>query len=471
MHTNKHKSKHFDKIPKYSPQHYINKYDDMMNKAKDAKFKGDYTLAEQILIDVYASDCHLKYKACFELAKVYKELGDFEHARIALNFLCKGSPLIHEAYYELAMINILDHKYDEAEEDLSKIKNGFNQFLYNEGMGKLRYYQGKYEEAKTFFSKARELKGYISRGNSIREILIDTRLGNYEEALDGIEKTKSYWYEHTSILLKGNIHIQQGKYTEAYKTYEKLLKTPYKNAALYRIGYLCLIQRQYEEGIKVLSKVYNDIKEHANFKGIEFIGYENLIYSLIMANVKSKNYEKAIQIIEEEDLVRDNIYNYYYKVYAFCCRMMGIEPKYYVSANILSYSGFQSKCYKKDAAYTHIIRRHVEQNEKSGTILSNTNIDEVWDFALNNMSQENRTDYMAFADVYCLDYPNIGINGEDKLIVVTNPGTNEIITLYPEFKDNVYLHTGDGDEEARSVYTSDDFKGTDDIIRVLEKDE
>lgn len=467
----KHKNKHFEKIPKYSPQHFVNKYDIMMEEAKKAKFNNDYDLAEDILIEVFASDCHLKHRACLELAKVYKDIGKYNKAVMILNSLCEGTPLIFEAYYELAMVHILDNKYDEAEACLSKIKNGFNQFLYNEGMGKLRYYQGKYAEAKIYYTKARDLKGYLSRGNSIRLILLDTRLGNFDEALEGIQSTKSYWYNHTGILLEGNIYIQQGKYAEALKTYQKLLSTSYKNAALYRIGYIYSIQRKYKEAVNVLSRVYDEMKQHIHFDGREFIDYENFIYTFIMVCVKDKQYLKAIQLIEEEKLIATDVYNYYYKVYSFCCRMTNIEPKYNCSVDLLSYSGFQSKYYKKEAAYAHIKRRHIEQSDKSGTILNNANIDEVWEYALNNISLEKRTDFISFADVYSIDYPNIGINGEDQLIVVTNPGTNEIITFYPEYKEKMYLHNDNNDEEAKGLYSLDNFQDNDEIIRNLVKDD
>ncbi len=470
-HSNKHKQKRFEKIPKYNATHYESKYDNMMEAAKEARFNSDYKLAEDLLIEVFASDCHLKNRARLELAKLYKETGNYDKAKWILNVICNEPSVAFESYYELAMVHIIENNFNEAEDCLSKIQNGFNQFLYNEGMGKLKYYTRDYVASKGYFNKARSIKGYISRGNSIRMILMDIQMGNYDEALEGINQSRNYWYNHTSILLEGNVYIQQQKYAEALKMYQRLLPTRYKNAALYRIGYVYLLERKYKEASSVLSRVYSDIRNHVRFDGVEFISIENLLYYLIMSYVKSGVYEEPIKIIEECGLIENDIYNYYYKIYSFCCRKANIKQKIGCSTDLLSYSGFQSCRYKKDAAYAHIKRRHIEQSEKRGTILSNTNIDEVWEYALNNISQNNRTDYMSFADVYSIDYPNIGINGEDKLIVVTNPGTDEIITLYPEFGEKVYLHDVDRDEEAQGIYTADDFKGTDVIIRGLVKED
>ena len=467
----KHHIKHVEKKVKTSSKNYYSKYDSMMEEAKKAKLNHDYELAEELLIEVFASDCHLKNKACFELAKVYKDIGNYSKAKWILNILCNEPTFFFDAYYELAMVHMLQNEFNEAEECLTKIKNSFNQFLYHEGMGKLKYYTKRYEEAKTHFQKAIDIKGFISRGNSIRMILIDTKLGNFDEAIRGINEMRSNWFNHTGILLEANIYTIQKKYTDALKAYQRLLNSPYKNVALYRIGYVYTCLRKYKEAASVLNNVYNDIKNNVPIEGIEMINVNNLMYSLIMSYVKDGQYDEAIRVLEDEHLLVNNIYTFYYKVYAFCCRKANKKPIYECPNDLLSYSGFQSKEYSKDAAYTHIYRRHIEDDDKSGTILSSTNINEIWDFAINNLKPEYRTDYVSFPDVYCIKYPNVGLNGEDSLIVVTNPGTDEIITLYPEYKDRFLSRVDDRDEEAKDVYSLSEYTEDDVIVRGLVKED
>ena len=467
-----------NKLSKYKENEFVDtkkprgvRYDLIMQQAQDAALASDFDTAIDLLFEVYFSGCSLRIPACFEMAKILKKQGKYNEAAKLFTSLLMETVDTGKIYFELAMVSILQRDFKKAEEYLSIINCSHYAHLYNEGMGKVSFYTGKYEDASKYYAISRSYGNFAYKGDIVRKIISDIKINNYEEALSDIRSNKESFYNYIDQFLLGYIYDQQEKYEAALSVYKDLLDTNYKKVALYKIGYILLKQRKYKEASEFLEIVYEDIKNNVHFDGAGTIKEGLLEYCYIISLIKTKQYMKAIDLFEKSNLLKNDVYSYYYKMYAFCCRMANETQAYHCNSNYLSYSGYQSEYYNKEAVYSHIIRRHIEQSSKSGTILVNTNIDELWDFAINNLSDDKIVSIFGFCDVYCIDYPNCGINGEDKLIVVTNPGTNEIITLYPEFGDKVYLHTGDGDEEARSVYTSDDFKGTDDIIRVLEKDE
>ena len=77
----------------------------------------------------------------------------------------------------------------------------------------------------------------------------------------------------------------------------------------------------------------------------------------------------------------------------------------------------------------HTIKHRVESN--NSLFADNVDIENLFDIATKAVETAKPLPLFAARDSYYFKYPNIGINNEDVFKVVTNKGTNEIISMYP----------------------------------------
>ena len=415
-----------------------------------AKITGNVDEAIVILNNVIMLNGSRKAEAYLELAKIYKERKEYDFAECLLNMV--NSPvLLAEVCYEQAVIYMDKKQFGDAFKTLKQLETTPYHKYYHEGLGRLYYLENRFKLAKEHLDQSA-----VTMPSKIRKILVDTRLGAYDQALDSIKNIQKTEYKNYGNLLAANVYIKLKNYKQALTVLSSLLDTKFKYAALYRIGFIMAMQRRYTESANCINKVY---EENLNSKGgfySEHIKRDFLLSILLISLIKNKEYDKAIQIIEKEKLVVNNQYSYYSRLYSFCCRMSGKPMNWVFDEDKLSYAGLQSYSYSTKAAKRHIYRGHIMGDFASHTLLKNRDLDELFAFVLKNKSENNRVETFDFHDVYCIDYPNAGYENEDSLIAVFNPGTDEIITIYPVLKKDYIANDKSKDDEAKGILPTED---------------
>lgn len=86
--------------------------------------------------------------------------------------------------------------------------------------------------------------------------------------------------------------------------------------------------------------------------------------------------------------------------------------------------------YDEYSAIEHVLEGH--DLDSDGTIF-NPNIDiyKLFNDIQNKLTPKNKVNKLIFNDIYIIHYPNIGINNQEYLRVVTLPNTKNILTMYP----------------------------------------
>ncbi len=402
-------------------------------------YKYDIALGALAVV-IGVNDSNYINQARLEVAKIFKYKKMYDKAEKVLKGIIETS-VNSEAIKELALIYIERKEYDKALEVINLLNSSFFAKEYNEIMGLYYYYVGELESAKTFLEHS---KG--SPKMTIRLGIINMQLKNYEEALKLFRSVTQPWYKETVGLLQSEVYLRSKKPNEALKITLSIVNSSHSCASLYQVATIYHRLRQYSDAAINYKEVYVAMNSNAGLNDGFHIERERIVYLLIISLIKSAQYKEAISIMLENNLV-GNTYGYYFKLYSFCCRMGNITPEYQVDDFSKSYSGFLASNYSKQAAVKHINRRHTEEREKHGSVLNVDNIEELYNFARGELKPERRVDTLSFEDVYAINYPNIGLEGEDQLLVVTNPNTDEIITLYPEFsRDNISLKIIDDED-------------------------
>jgi hypothetical protein len=160
-----------------------------------------------------------------------------------------------------------------------------------------------------------------------------------------------------------------------------------------------------------------------------------------MIYIKDKKYEEAFDIIKNimSSYDSNEFDNTKLKISLVLLKELGVFfYKEYPRFSELSYSDKQSVIYDETSALTHITINHTNHSCKN-----NFN-DKVDLFSLfysikDKLTDETNTPSLVVNDVYHIDYPNIGDNGENILRVITLPGTKDIITMFPVMskRDNI----------------------------------
>ncbi len=352
-----------------------------------AILNNDYGLAREYFhyVEDYTEYQFEREKARFELAKLELECKNLEKSKLYFEKLIDSSQ-DQSAKLNLGRINYQLHNYEESKKYFITLLNTSYDYVVRHELGKVEYALGNIGEARYYFGTS------IDQGNKC------------------------------SIFELGKLEFEEYNYKEAEKYLEQL---EYHNLYLPKIKYLL---GEKEDSIEGFKKLFNT---RDNFQSRLYL---SMIY------IKDRNYEEAFNVIKDTmssycttdsgtklkialSLLKElNVF--FYKEY----------PKY----DEYTYSDRQVIMYDETNALSHIITNHTNHSSKNN-FSEDIDLFNLFQSIKDKMTEETQTPILTFCDVYHIDYPSIGSEGESTLRIITLPGTKEIITMFPVFnkRDNL----------------------------------
>ena len=176
----------------------------------------------------------------------------------------------------------------------------------------------------------------------------------------------------------------------------------------------------------------NKAKELLN-KAYNYSNNPYALINLINMDLHERKYEEAYEKLLKlkQNLIFNKDCKYHYDAISIFLNSK-LDKKINVKQSI-GYRERQLEEYDKTCALTHIFR-HVYQdiyNKNIHTVFAN-NIDVEYLFNnVPNMLNEDNYFYTNIFDEYYLNIDNVGLNGENYLIVGCIPGTKDIVSMYP----------------------------------------
>ena len=227
---------------------------------------------------------------------------------------------------------------------------------------------------------------------------------------------------------KINKLIKEGNIKLASKLIEELLPKSPKNKYLrYQLAYINFLNNKYEEALEQLE----ELDEEKNL-----ILKTELYIKLQKEQEQFYMYQKYFSNITENEIIEKNKYRRYIYLYIYLNKKY--NPNFMISNNIiLSPIEKQIYEYDREKAINSIIKNHQNySNIENGKFYSNINIEDLYNFALENIKNNNLEGILKYGvENYQFLYPNCGIlrskNIANGFTVVTTLGTKEIITIYP----------------------------------------
>lgn len=310
---------------------------------------------------------------------------------------------------EYAKLLIEEGNKNKKREKLYEAEKKFTELLDTENrnhalleLGKLQIILNKPEKAKKCFEEL--LHSFNASKKDIRYATLE--LGRTEAHYGSLDKAKEYF---NSLI-------------DAYED----------NAARLELAKLEIENGNFELGEKQLYKIINDKNNDTN--------REYAINLLIVAYLKNNEYTKAVEIIEKYN------FNMRYRE----ALLLGKELNIFFDAPYkdlpFSYTMNQTVDYDEYMAMDHIMDRHNSNDKLSGTKF-NPDIDICRLFVdiKKELTAENKINRLVLNDIYSVYYPNIGVNGENYLRVVTLHNTKNILSMYPIRNRNDIICEEDAD--------------------------
>lgn len=331
--------------------------------------------------------------AIINKAGVLMDKKEYDMARDLVNSVLgqiKRRDLLNKAIYALANIEYENEEFDNCQKYLNKISDDYIPKKMLEA--KLLYMQNNYVKSK-----------------SICQSLYDD----------------PYFYlDAYALNAKNNIGLKL--YDEAKQELEKVIHKDKINSILYYdLGLLHFQRQDFEKSLEYFEYIIENISYMKN----------SAIQKSIYANIKLKRIQAAYDLyikFVENDIFKDDpkkeiqLRAYFSKYIPEC------QP---CVSNFYSYK--QISDYNEEEALSHIRKHHYDINQadkERHTLFSNEiNIRQLFNYAKNNISQENFYDNNFF-DEYVIKYSDCTLdidNSMKELKVITIPNTNDIITMYP----------------------------------------
>ena len=177
----------------------------------------------------------------------------------------------------------------------------------------------------------------------------------------------------------------------------------------------------YNEAINCFTKMISLQNEEENY-----LYYNSARIELFKAYYMIDNYEKAYELWDfTQTRLNHQTERHIYNLDFILKMKLGLEHDEVNEKNMHIIN------YKKSFGLEHI-EKHIKD------FSNNINISDVFDLAMKEISVSRKFPLFSTNDVYLYNFPNIGVHGEYILKVVTNKGTNEIITMYPTEIENEY---------------------------------
>lgn len=366
-------------------------------------------------------------------AEVYRSKREFDKALEVLSEVIDWSIANgKEQIYTTAIINKASVLVGKKEYDMARdlIDGVIGQIKRRELLNKaiyilanIEYENDNLENCQKYLNKISN--DYISK--KILEAKLLYKQSNYAKSKSickSLYNEPDFYLEAYALNAKNNIGLKL--YDEAKQELEKVIHKDKINSILYYdLGLLHFQRQDFEKSLEYFEYIIENISYMKN----------SAIQKSIYANIKLKRIQAAYDLYTkfiENDIFKDDpkkeiqLRAYFSKYIPEC------QP---CVSNFYSYK--QIKNYNKDAALSHIYKRHynINQNDKERHTLfsSKINIRQLFNYAKNNISQENFYDNNFF-DEYVIKYSDCTLdidNSMKELKVITIPNTNDIITMYP----------------------------------------
>lgn len=253
----------------------------------------------------------------------------------------------------------------------------------------------------------------------------------FEELLhsfDAEEKDIRY-----ATLELGRTESRYGSADKARKYFNSLINDYGDTAAILELAKLEIENGNFKLGEKRLYKLINDKKNIDNS--------EYAINLLIVAYLKNNQYTKLVKLIEK------NNFNIKYRESLLLSKELNIFFKAPYKNIPFSYNMNQIVDYDEYMAIEHIIDRHNGNDDLSGTIFNHDiDIYKLFVDIKKELTNENKNNTLVLNDIYTVYYPNIGVNGENYLRIVTVHNTKNILSMYPIKNKNDIFYVDDEDE-------------------------
>jgi Flp pilus assembly protein TadD len=241
---------------------YTSLYDGEMGVVHNAA--SDEITAEEALVNAHQAllkgdtdQALFEYVRALELgngdqdAKILAKIGDI-HASSGHPFLAiqaysmslKLDPNHYDALEGLGLMQVRQHQYDQAKENLSAVINAEpGRWRAHDGLGILADLENDYVVAADHYRQALEI--YPSSPQLYNNLGYSEYLsGNWDQALVSFHTALGHDRKFDSVWHNiGLVHARQGRYEDAERAYRRVMG---RAEAYNNIGYLCLIQKDYK---------------------------------------------------------------------------------------------------------------------------------------------------------------------------------------------------------------------------------
>lgn len=418
-----------------------NMYYSLYELAKIEKEFGNYNKAINYLIEIINSKHPDKSHAMLELAKVYIVLEKYEEAELKIKEILDSSAnntLKEGAYQLLIQIKINNLNLKEAEQLLEKFKDKTSDSKIKFLFGQLENKKGNKLKAYQIFNDILKNDTECKLKASYELVILEIEINHLDRAfelLNSILERKNFHYNE-ALETKINCLIKMGNFKSAYECIDELLNiNGNKSITNFYMAKMEIYNKNY---YRALSLFENVTKENLRI-------YRNMLYKKTCILIKQERYEEAyatFNSLKEYDYNRnyENKYNLL-EIYLKdkLNQSCDIEPKIYVENLLCEYN--------YERVIEHIKKHKEEDNNKINHTIFNPNIDieNLYNYVLDNLNEDNFI-INSFNDVYILEYPNIGSDGEkilNYLKVITLPNSKKIVTMYPfdRYLNNNYSKT------------------------------
>lgn len=365
----------------------------------------------------------------FSLGNIYYLQKQFDDAEICFNKSMKYEIKKEESILKLVKIKIMYGEYNEAERLLNNISLNDKSSI----TCKILLYKAemllKQERKQEYIETINKIldkydSNYVPALLEKIQICIDNK--NLYEAKKIYEKIKNKLEKSPrSLHILSNYHYETNDYLNAKKVCMKLIKlnSNYEGFVLLRLGMIELREKNY---IKAKEYFKQNIEKHGNY-------YIESIIHYACIEIVNGNYLEALNILEliGTEKIKNSIWMELERI------KLTLDVKLNRQTVFKNYTGYafnQIINYNNDNALEHIKRHTVKGSSKYKSIFNdNINIEQLFNSIQNELTEDNLYD-VGIVMKYKIFYKNIGYIDEtplDYLIVVTNLGTKDIITMYP----------------------------------------
>lgn len=363
-------------------------------------------------------------KARINLANIYIDLNEpFEAIKLLKNIKANKSYILLN---KLTYVYITINNYKEACKTLNKINENEipdikNKQQYYINKGRILIYKKKYEEAIVCLKKSLLMRN--SYYNQAIKLLAHaySNQNEYNKAIKyGIMllNTKKYAFDANIIL--GKSYLKKGLIKESYFYINNLTDDNIKNYYLSLIKYS---EGNFKEAKQLSEHLLNTTTDERT---------TTILNQVINSYIRENEIEKAYYVFKnvKNDLETPTIEQLTAFFYKYYNKDLEEELNYYSAKQLYKYD--------EDLAIDHIYGRHHIEGENSYFGNKERIIELYNEVKKDILDLKPKYEYLFNKYIYIKDNLTDRENDNNRLVVVTLPNSNNIITMYPLEGDEIY---------------------------------